>query len=110
MKQIKFIEASRAKLVNQYINTKRKLLSTKAHVWFNRTCQSKSIIPKYAYLKLKGTSNAVNLTKIQLTKLRVNNELKYLYIKKQNINKQSYKLHLKNAQYWHTYWPTKEMT
>jgi hypothetical protein len=94
MKQIKFIEASQAKLVNQYINTKRKLLRTNAYIWFSRTCQSKSTIPKYANLKLKGTSNAVKLTQKQLTKLRVNNELKYLYIKKQNISNQLYKLHL----------------
>jgi hypothetical protein len=31
---------------------------------------------QYANLKLKGTSNAVKLTPKQLTKLRVNNDLK----------------------------------
>jgi hypothetical protein len=97
-----FIEASQAKLVNQYINTKRKLLRTNAHIWFNRTCKNKNITPKYVNLKLKDSNNAIKLTQKQLTKLRINNELKFLYIKKQQINNQLYKLYLRNAQYWQT--------
>ena len=105
MKDLKLIEASQAKLVNRYINTKRKLLTTNAHIWFNRTCQNKNITPRYANLKLKGSNNATKLTQKQLIKIRINNELKFLYIKKQNINNQLYKSHLENAQYWQTSWP-----
>jgi hypothetical protein len=60
---------------------------------------------KYADLKLKGSNSAVKLTQKQLTKLRINNELKFLYIKKQQINNQLYKTHLRNAHYWQTNWP-----
>jgi hypothetical protein len=86
------------------LNTKRKLLRTNAHIWFNQTCQNRNIIPKYANIAIKGTSRAIKLTQKQAIKLRIKNEIKYLYVKKQNINNQLYKLHLKNVQYWHTNW------
>jgi hypothetical protein len=44
MNKIKFVEAEQAQLVNQYINMKRKLLRTNAHMWFNRMCQHKNVI------------------------------------------------------------------
>jgi hypothetical protein len=90
------------------INTKRKLLRTNAHIWFNQTCQNRNIIPRYANITQRGTSNATKLTQRQAIKLRIKNEIKYLYIKKQNINNQLYKLHLKNVQFWHTNWTTIE--
>jgi hypothetical protein len=63
-------------------------------------CQHKNVIPKYAKITIKGTSKTVKQTLRQATKLRINNEIKHLYAKKQNINKQLYTLHLKNAHFW----------
>jgi hypothetical protein len=104
MNNLKFAEAVQAQLVNQYINMKRKLLRTNAHIKFNRTCQSKNIITNYAKIKINCTSRAAKQTQKQIKKLRINNGLIYLYPKKQNINNQLYKIHLKNAQYWQTSW------
>jgi hypothetical protein len=56
-------------------------------------------------LNLKGSNNAIKLTHKQLTKLRINNDLKFLYIKKQQINNQPYKTPLTNSQYCQTSWP-----
>jgi hypothetical protein len=65
---------------------KWKLLRTNAHIWFNRMCQNKYIITKYAKLIIKVTSKAIKRTQRQATKLRINNEIKYLYARKHNIN------------------------
>jgi hypothetical protein len=51
-------------------------------------CQYKNVIPKYAKITIKCTSKTVKQTLWQATKLRINNEIKHLYTKKQNINKQ----------------------
>jgi hypothetical protein len=67
-------------------------------------CQCKNVIPKYAKITINGTSKAIKQTQQKATKLRINNEIKYLYAKKQNIKKQLYTLHLKNAHYWQTSW------
>jgi hypothetical protein len=44
-------------------------------------------LTKYAKVNTKGTSRGIRQTQKQVTKLRINNEIKYLYAKKQNINK-----------------------
>jgi hypothetical protein len=46
------------------------------------------VVTKYAKITIKGTSKTVKQTLRQATKLRINNEIKHLYAKKQNINKQ----------------------
>jgi hypothetical protein len=91
-------------MVNEYLNMKRKLLRTNAHIKFNRTCLSNNITPKYAKIKINGISRAAKQTQKQATKLRINNELKHLYTRKQNINNQLYRIHLKNGQYWQHSW------
>jgi len=35
---------------------------------------------------------------------QINQEIKFLHIKKQNLNEQLYKLHLKYASYWDKAW------
>jgi hypothetical protein len=54
MNKIKLVEADHARPVNQYINTKRKLLRTNAHIRFNRMCQHKNVVPKYAIILING--------------------------------------------------------
>jgi hypothetical protein len=80
------MNANQAKLVHQYINTRRRLLKTNAHIWFNRTCQIKHIVPKYAKINMKGTNKAVQQTQWQIRKLRISNEIKSLSTKKHKIN------------------------
>jgi hypothetical protein len=70
----------------------------------NLICLYKSITPKYAKIRIQGTSRAAKRTQNQVTTLRINNELKHLYAKKQNINKQLYTLHLRNAHFWQRNW------
>jgi hypothetical protein len=45
-------------------------------------CQNKNTIPKYAKVTIMGTSKAIKQTQRQATKLRINNEIKYLYATK----------------------------
>jgi hypothetical protein len=104
MNTFKFAEAVQAKMVNEYLNMKRKLLRTNAHIKFNRTCRSKNITPQYAKIKINGTSRAAKQTRKQATKLRINSELKHLYARKRNVNNQLHGIHFKNAQYWQHGW------
>jgi hypothetical protein len=78
MNKIKFIEDVHARLAYQYINMKRKQLRTNAHIFFNRMYQNKNSIPNYAKINIKNTSKAVEQTQGQTTKLRINNEIKYV--------------------------------
>ena len=48
---IEIIEVKQAKIYNSYKNTKLKLLTTNAAIWFNKICQTKQLTPKYTSIK-----------------------------------------------------------
>jgi len=64
---MKFGNAQKAKLCNNYQNTKLKLLKTNAAIWFNRMCKIKHMKPNYIHFKTnmmtpqdrKTTSHAI---------------------------------------------------
>jgi hypothetical protein len=85
------------------MNLKRKLLHFTANIKFNKTCIIENIIPKYAAIKIPGNTMASIITKQQVY-LRVQNEIKLLYKKKQQLNKELYISHLYNAKYWQNTW------
>jgi hypothetical protein len=63
------------------------------------------MIPKYASTKFAGTSPATRYhQKSQIT--LVKNEIKFLSKKKERLNQELYKAHLKAAQKWGSIWYT----
>jgi hypothetical protein len=92
------------KRIHHYKNSKEKLIKTKAAIWFNKTCRTRHICPKYIHIQVNGNNSRSFNTKQQAVKHRLNLEIKFLYKKKQIINKQLYKLHLENAQSWQKNW------
>ena len=99
MTSIKFV-ASQACCINQYKNLRIKVLKCCANIYSNRQCLKKGIVPKYANIKVMYLSSAsvVMQKKIQMT--CVKDEIKYLYKKKDILNKSLYKVHLQVALEW----------
>jgi hypothetical protein len=50
---VTIIEAQQAKI---YRNTKLKLLTTNAAIWFNKICKTKQMTPKYFSIKINGNN------------------------------------------------------
>ena len=92
--KIKFIDAKQALEVRRYTNTKRKLLKTNAAIWFSKICREKQIKPKYINIKSKNNNTQDKRTTTMAIKYRINQELKFLYSKKQKLNTTLYKAHL----------------
>jgi hypothetical protein len=65
------------------------------------------LIPKYAQVRIRSHNKTITRqTETQAAKLRIKNEIKFLYSKKQHLNKTLYKLHLENAKQWRQLWNT----
>jgi hypothetical protein len=63
----------------------------------------KNLIPKYAHIKIPEYNEAaIKTTQAQV--LRIQNEIKFLYIKKEHLNKQLYHIHIHNANIWQKTW------
>ena len=50
-----------------------------ANIYFNRQCINKKVILKYANVKLPRTSPDANVSLKKIQKIRVKDELKFLY-------------------------------
>jgi len=59
MENFKFI-AGQASSINQYKNTRSKLLKCCANIYFNTQCLAKKIIPNYTKIKVQNTSPEVS--------------------------------------------------
>jgi hypothetical protein len=77
---------------------------TNAATWFNKACKYKQLTPNYICIKIKGNNPQCRKTIKAATLYRLNQELKFLYVKKQNLNEQLYKLHLECASSWQKSW------
>ena len=96
--RIKIVDAKQARLLNNFKNTKCKLLRTKAAIWFNKMCRIRQIKPNYINIRINGQKQQDKKKTTQAIKYRINQEIKFLYPKKQQLNKQLYIDHLKCAQ------------
>jgi hypothetical protein len=101
--KVKFI-ASQARTVYQYKKLRLKILKCIADIHFNKQCLAKNLTPCYADIKIPHTSQAALITKRKIGHIRVKDEIKFLYTKKDKLNKQLYQTHLKAAQEWGNYW------
>jgi hypothetical protein len=95
--------SSHTKGIYNFMNCKRKLLHCNANINFNKLCLRKKIVPKYAYVKI-STNNEAKKTKTQAQTLHIKNEIKFLYIKNQQLNLQLYQTHIHNANIWQKMW------
>jgi hypothetical protein len=96
---VNIIEAQQARLCNSWKNTKPKLLQTNVAIWINKMCEIKHLKPNYINIKINGEKSQNKTTTTNVIKYRINQEIKFLYCKKQNINQQLYRIHLKCAHY-----------
>jgi len=53
---VKVIEAQQPKICNNYKNTKLKLLTTNAAIWFNTICRTEQLTTEYFSIKINGNS------------------------------------------------------
>jgi hypothetical protein len=104
MKGLKIIDAKQATIINNFLNLKRKLLKANANIWFNKQALLYKVIPNYVKIKVTGTLIPAIKTQKLAAHIRIKKGLKYLYIKKQDVNNQLYDIHLKAAAYWGRYW------
>jgi hypothetical protein len=72
--------------------------------FFNKQCLSKNITPKYANINVPQTSKAAKFTQSKVNSIRIKDEIKFLYRKKDHLNKELYQAHLKAAQEWGDTW------
>jgi hypothetical protein len=93
-----------ARTIFQYKNTRIKVLKCCANIYFNKQCLVKKITPAYANIKLPNTSPAACTTQKKIHVMRIKDELRFLYKKKQKLNNDLYKIHLKAAQEWGNSW------
>jgi hypothetical protein len=101
---VKIIEPQQATLCTGYKNTKLKLLKTNPAVWFNKMCRIKHLKPNYINIKVNGKKSQDKKTKTNVIKYRINQEIKFLYCKKQNHIQQLHHIHLKCAHYFNGMW------
>ena len=72
--------------------------------WFNKTCRFKQLTPNYINIRVSGNNPKSERTKKSAIRYRINQELKFQYAKKQQLNEQLYKTHLECANLWSTTW------
>ena len=94
---MKIINAQQAKTHNNYKNTKLKLIKTNAAIWYNKMCKVKGLKPNYINIKTNCRTTRDLKTNQQAVKYRIDQEIKFLYKKKQHLNGQLLQLHLERA-------------
>jgi hypothetical protein len=103
MNKLKIINASQG-CIHQYENVRRKLLFCNANLYFNQQCLYKKLIPSFARLKIPNNSPAAKTTLIKAQTIRIKEEIKFLHMKKQQLNRRLYHLHLYLANTWGNSW------
>lgn len=89
------LEACQASTVFKFQNIKIKLLKTNLHIKFNKECIRNNLIPKYASIKINNNSKIATKIKERAQIMWLKEELRYLYMKKIELNKVLYLTHLK---------------
>ena len=98
------MNAQQAKSYHKYKNTKLKLLKTVAAIWYNKMCRTKQVKPNYINIKTNGRTQQDKKTISNAIKFRTNQEIKFLYQKKQHLNQQLYRTHLQCAHEYAGMW------
>jgi hypothetical protein len=101
---IKITDAQQARIYNIYKNTKLKLLKSNAAIWFNKICRERHLKPKYINITINGRKQQDKRTTAHAVRYRINQEIKFLYKKKQHLNGQLYRCHLQCAHQFNGMW------
>jgi hypothetical protein len=88
-----FNSAGQAEVL-KYRNAVLKVRKTHAHIQFNKQCLQNNVTPKYAKITIKHNTKAARITETKSRTQYIKENIKQLYIKKDNINNVIYKLHL----------------
>jgi hypothetical protein len=91
-------DPSQARTIHQYKNLKTKVQKCCADIYFNKQCLATKITPNYANIKIPVASPASRVTQGEVHTIRLKDEIKYLHLKKEKLNKTLYTLHLQAAQ------------
>jgi hypothetical protein len=86
---VNLIGAQQVRFYIIYKNTKLKLMKTNAAIWFNMICQEVHLQPKYISFRINGHKQKGRKTATNAIRLRINQEVKFLY-KKKHFNQQLY--------------------
>ena len=78
---IKFVNAQQAKPVYRYENIKEKLYKTNAAVCYNKTCRPKQLTQNYISTNINGDNPQCRKTIQAAIHYRLNQDLKFLYVK-----------------------------
>ena len=89
--------ATQAKSIDLHKNLRIKVMKCCANIYFNRQCLIKKATPKYAKIKIPYTSAATNITQKKTQIIRLKDEIKFLYMKKEKQKNDSYRIQLKAA-------------
>jgi hypothetical protein len=92
--------ASQSHSINRYKDLKIKLINCNANILFNKQCITENIIPAYATLEISRTSSAATTIQRKVQTLRIKEEIKFLYLKKEHLNRELYNTHLQAANEW----------
>ena len=76
----------------------------RAKIYFNQQCLQLGVIPKYARVKVSYTFPASVVTQRKTQLLRVKEEIKFLYMKKDKLNVLLYKAQIHAALEWGGCW------
>jgi len=55
-------------------------------IWFNKTCRIKQLTPNYIKIRINGNNTRAQRMENIAIRRRINQELRFLYIKKQKLN------------------------
>jgi hypothetical protein len=58
-----------------------------ANIYFNRSCKELKVVQKYAKTKIKSHKIETEHLTDKIKRIRINNEIKYWYMRKQLLNK-----------------------
>lgn len=84
------IEPQRAKIHNNYTNTRLRILKANAAVWFNKICKTKQPTPKHFSVKINGNNRKRSVVSYKFIVIVL------LVVSLQNIKKKSgHSVHLK---------------
>ena len=81
-----------------------KITINKAAICFNKICRANRLMPKYFNIKINSNNQQTKKTRLAAIKYWINQEIKFLYCKKQTVNDKLYHIHLECITYLNTMW------
>ena len=100
MYSIKIIDAIQDHNITRYKNVNRKILKCCANIYFNKKCLQRNLTQQHTKITIPITSPAAIHTQPKFNKIRIKDEIKFQYLKKEKINEQLYNVQLQLTYDW----------